>query len=960
MLIKHLMCNHLENPLGFDLGQPTLSWVTEAPNAKIQLAAQVVVSTDTALQQIVHDSGKSNTIDSLGYLLPITLEPSTRYFWRVTVWTDAGEITSPVAWFETAKMDQPWQAEWITPAWLDRTVHPLLRRDFALDGEIAQARLSICGLGLYEAEINGQKISDEYLAPFCNAYDHWIQYQTYDVTDLLQQGNNAIGVRLGNGWYKGRFGFDNYGEELYGNQFAVLSELVVTLQNGETVIIASDERWKTSAGPVIDSNIYDGETRDARRELAGWTRADYNDSAWQAVKPITIGFDRLKARLSPPVRVMTELQPARLIHTPKDEWVLDLGQNMVGWLRFATTAPAGTTIKLTHGEEMQEGCFYRENLRTAKAEFTYISDGQTRIVEPYFTFFGFRYVKIEGWPGGEPDLDAFTGCVVHTELRQIGTVETSDPLVNRLFQNALWGQKGNFLDVPTDCPQRDERMGWTGDACVFSGTACYNMDSAAFFSKYLYDLAQEQQDLDGAVTNFVPSFGMGKDDKEGFMAGGAAVWGDAATVIPWNVYLHSGDPAILRQQYPSMKAWVDYIVRKADDNGLWTKGFQFGDWLALDGADPFTPMGGTSTDLIATAFFKYSTEIVARTAAILGDTVAAGQYSQLAEKIKQAFQAEFITTTGRLAVDTQTAYVVALQFDLVPDAFRSRVAAALRSKLAENNFYLKTGFVGTPFLCRVLSENGMNDLAYQLLLNDEFPSWLYEVKMGATTIWERWNSILPDGHFGELGMNSLNHYAYGAIVEWMYRNLAGLQPLADQPGFRQIRLAPQPHGRLKWARATLDSAVGRYESAWQIEADGRLTFKFVIPFNATAHLELPDAVAANVRINDQALAAVVKNAIGNPDGTVHFDLGAGAYKITYLPEKEYLIQYSTQKSFAQLLAVPQAKAILARYIPALVAQGNRGMMRFLGQSPLREMARHPLVSISQETLDQIDRELAVI
>jgi len=371
-------------------------------------------------------------------------------------------------------------------------------------------------------------------------------------------------------------------------------------------------------------------------------------------------------------------------------------------------------------------------------------------------------------------------------------------------------------------------------------------------------------------------------------------------------------------------------------------------------------MGGTSTDLIATAFFKYSTEIVARTAAILGDTVAAGQYSQLAEKIKQAFQAEFITTTGRLAVDTQTAYVVALQFDLVPDAFRSRVAAALRSKLAENNFYLKTGFVGTPFLCRVLSENGMNDLAYQLLLNDEFPSWLYEVKMGATTIWERWNSILPDGHFGELGMNSLNHYAYGAIVEWMYRNLAGLQPLADQPGFRQIRLAPQPHGRLKWARATLDSAVGRYESAWRIEADGRLTFKFVIPFNATAHLELPDAVAANVRINDQALAAVVKNAIGNPDGTVHFDLGAGAYKITYLPEKEYLIQYSTQKSFAQLLAVPQAKAILARYIPALVAQGNRGMMRFLGQSPLREMARHPLVSISQETLDQIDRELAVI
>lgn len=960
MPIVNMKCNHIENPLGFDLGQPRLSWVTETVDATIQLAARIEVSLTDNFATLIYDTGKDTAIDSLGFELDLVLSPNTRYFWRVTVWTDTGVMTSPTAWFETAKMNQPWQAEWITPAWLDRTVHPLLRRDFALDGAIVRARLSICGLGLYEAEINGRRVSDEYLAPFCNAYDHWIQYQTYDVTELLQTGKNAIGVRLGNGWYKGRFGFDNYGQELYGDRFALLCELTVTFVDGQQVVLGSDLNWKTSAGPVIDSNIYDGEIRDERRLPAGWSTPGCNDQAWQAVRPIAIGFEKLQARLSLPVRVMEELKPVRLIQTPKDEWVIDMGQNMVGWLRFTTSAPAGTTITLTHGEEMQDGCFYRENLRTAKAEFHYTADGQMRTVEPHFTFYGFRYAKVEGWPGGQPDLDAFTGCVVYSELAQTGTVETSDPEVNRLFQNALWGQKGNFLDVPTDCPQRDERMGWTGDACVFSGTACYNMDSSAFFAKYLYDLAQEQQDLGGAVTNFVPSFGMGKNDKEGFMAGGAAVWGDAATVIPWNVYLHSGDPAILRQQYASMKAWVDYMASRADDSGLWTQGFQFGDWLALDGADPFTPMGGTSTDLIATAFFKYSTELVAKTAAILGNTVAAEQYSQLAQKIRQAFQAEFITSTGRLAVDTQTAYVVALHFDLVPDAFRSRIAAALRSKLAENNFYLKTGFVGTPFICRVLSENGMNDLAYQLLLNDEFPSWLYEVKMGATTIWERWNSILPDGHFGELGMNSLNHYAYGAIVEWMYRNLAGIQPLADQPGFRQIRLAPQPHGRLKWARATLDSAVGRYESEWRIEADGRLAFKFVIPFYATAQVELPDAIAANVRVNDQALAAVVKGEIGDQDGAVRFTLGSGEYQITYLPEKEYLIRYSTQKSFAQLLAVPQAKAVLARYIPALVAQGNRGMMRFLGQSPLREMARHPLVAISQETLDQMDHELAEI
>jgi len=421
------------------------------------------------------------------------------------------------------------------------------------------------------------------------------------VTDLLQAGDNTIGVRLGNGWYKGRFGFDNYGEELYGDRFALLSELVVTLADGRQMVFGSDDQWRATAGPVIDSNIYDGEIRDARRQPAGWSSPGFNDLAWQGVRSLDLGFDRLQARRSLRVRIMEEIQPTRLIQTPKDEWVIDLGQNMVGWLRFTTSAPAGTKIVLTHGEEMQDGCFYRENLRTAKAEFTYISDGQTQIVEPHFTFYGFRYVKIEGWPG-EPDLKDFTGCVVHSEMAQTGTVETSDPEVNRLFLNALWGQKGNFLDVPTDCPQRDERMGWTGDACVFSGTACYNMDSAAFFAKYLYDLAQEQQDLDGAVPNFVPSFGMGKNDKEGFMAGGAAVWGDAATVIPWNVYLHSGDPAILKQQYISMKAWVDYIVSQADESGLWTRGFQFGDWLALDGADPFTPMGGTATDLIATAF----------------------------------------------------------------------------------------------------------------------------------------------------------------------------------------------------------------------------------------------------------------------------------------------------------------------------------------------------------------------
>ncbi len=956
MQIRNMKCNQIRNPLGFHLGQPVLSWVTEAPQAHVQLAAQVVVATDESFTAIVLDSGKSAAIDSLGFELEIPLLASTRYFWRVTVWTDAGEVKSSPAWFETAKQDLPWQAEWITPDWEDNNIHPLLRRDFAISGEIIKARLSICGVGLYEAEINGQRVGEDYLAPFCNAYDHWLQYQTYDVTSLLIKGANALGVRLGNGWYKGRFGFDNYGQELYGDRFALISELVVTLADGQQIVVGSDASWKAAAGPVVDSNIYDGEIRDARLNPTGWSLPGFADSTWQGVRPIAIGLDRLQARQSLPVKIMETVQPQRMIHTPKAEWVLDIGQNMVGWLRFTTSAPAGTEIVLTYSEELQDGCFYRENLRTAKAEFRYTADGQTREVEPHFTFYGFRYVKIEGWPG-QPDPADFTGCVVYSELEQIGQVETSDPQVNRLFLNALWGQKGNFLDVPTDCPQRDERMGWTGDATVFSGTACFNMDSTAFYHKFLYDLAYEQRDQQGSVPNFVPTFGIGKDDLNGFMSGGAAVWGDAATIIPWNVYLHSGDKSILRKQFSSMKSWVDFITSRADESGLWSKGFQFGDWLALDGADPFSPMGGTDPHLIATAFYRHSAQIIAKAATVLGDPQTAQHYEQLADKIKQAFQAEYLTATGRLAVETQTAHIVALQFDLVPDTFKARVADSLRKKLNENNLYLKTGFVGSPYLCRVLSDHGMNDLAYQLLLNEDFPSWLYEVKMGATTIWERWNSILPDGHFGELGMNSLNHYAYGSIAEWMYRNLTGLQPSEDAPGFRKVRLAPQPHGRLRWAKSAVDSASGRYESSWQIQDDGQLAFDFLIPFNAQATVQLPDAELASITLNGQPLSVLTPDA--RQAGTdVTLTLASGQYKISYLPTTPYLIRYSTALPYVQLLSDPHSKKVLQQYVPELVARGNNGMIRMMGQGPMREMAKHPIIAIADSVIAQIDLELA--
>lgn len=959
MRITHMKCNHLTNPLGFNLGTPCLSWVTDAPEAKEQLACQVQVAADENFAKILFDSGRSKDIKSTGYPLEMELEPRTRYYWRVKVWTDSGDVISPVAWFETAKMHEPWKAKWITPGWEDRKVHPMIRKVFSLDADIASARIYVCGLGLYELEINGARVGDEYLTPFCNAYDKWIQYQTFDVTHLLHKGSNAVCAMLGNGWYKGRFGFNNFGEEIYGDIFAFLCELVVHYTDGRVETIASDESWKAAPGPVQFSGIYDGEILDARKIIDGYSEAWLDDSSWSYVKQASLTYELLEARRSLPVRIMEERKPVRIIKTPKGENVLDMGQNMVGWIRFKVNAPNGSEIILQYGEELQDGCFYRENLRTAKAEFRYISDGKAAIVQPHFTFYGFRYVKVEGWPG-ELCLDDFTGCVVYSDLERTGSIETSNPLVNRLIQNALWSQKGNFLDVPTDCPQRDERMGWTGDAQVFSGTACFNMDVYAFFSKYLYDLYQEQKERNGRVPNTVPTFCMDKKTMDVRLRNGACGWGDAATIIPWNLFLFYGDDSILRQQFDSMKAWVDFIYEQDDGSRLWKKGIHYGDWLALDGPDPFKPIGGTSNEFIASAFYKYSAELVAKAARVLGKEDISLRYQQLAEEVKKAIQDEFFTPRGRLAINTQTAHVLALFMDLVPDEQRNNIADALKQKLMECNYHLKTGFLGTPYLCRVLSENRYNDLAYTLLINDDFPSWLYEVKLGATTIWERWNSLLPDGRFGELGMNSLNHYAYGSIVEWMYRNMCGINPMEEYPGFQKIRLAPQPNGRIQWAKAVLDTAMGRYQSSWQIQESGLITFEFAIPFNARAELVLPDAsiekvMVNGIRITESNLSAKQK------DTSVIAELPAGNYTFEYEPTKEYIITFSSENSVQQLIAHPKTRAVLEKHIPKIVkaVQGITFSMEF-GEVSLRELASQPKTKIPEEVLDIIDSELSKI
>ncbi|MBI1256341.1 MAG: Bacterial alpha-L-rhamnosidase [Chloroflexi bacterium] len=870
MKISHLKTNHIVNPLGFAIDQPTLSWMVEDTDDTIQTAAQVVISHDPDFRQIVFDSGKVDGagIDNVAYRVQLLLQPRTRYFWKVRVWGEREHAESETAWFETAKLGESWQAIWITPDWEENLTHPNLYRYFDLPAQAVAARAYICGLGLYHFELNGQKVGAEYLTPYCNAYDQWIQYQTFDITNQLTTGSNLVSVMLGNGWYKGRYGANGGAVNFYGDCFALICEIHITLENGDEIVIGTDADWKAQPSPVIESSIFDGETYDSRIG-----KAIPSPSGSFAVKPFEIDMSRLEARRSLPVGIIEQIKPLAVLHTPAGETVLDMGQNMTGWVRFRTNAPAGSQLYLQFGEVLQDGNFFRDNLRTAKAEYVYIADGNNAVVEPYFTFFGFRYVKVTGWVG-DLKIDDFTGCVVYSEMDIIGEIETSNAKVNQLFKNAMWSQKGNFLDIPTDCPQRDERLGWTGDIQVFSGTACFNMDVDAFLSKYAYDLGKEQAKSGGMVPYIVPKANLDK--------GGSSAWGDAATIVPWNVYEFYGDAAILEAQFESMRGWVDYIKRVDDATGgrrLWSAGEHFGDWLALDASDPTSRKGGTPLDYIASAFYCYSARLVAKAAAVLGKTETADAYESLSEEVRSAIQEEYFTATGRLAIPTQTGYVLALFMDLVPEAFRERVQRDFIARLQEDKTHLRTGFVGSPYLCRVLSNIGANDLAYKLLLNEDFPSWLYAINLGATTIWERWNSINPDGSISSTGMNSLNHYAYGSIVEWMYRDMCGLNPTDGEDGiagFHHARIAPKPDKSMAWARARYRSAAGCYESGWRIDEAGQLTLEICIPFNAQARVVLPDAQLGEIMLNEQRLTEGEQIR-----DCVELTLGAGRYKFEY-------------------------------------------------------------------------------
>ena len=846
MKIERLRVNHIENPVGYLIDPLSLSWVVAQAKGTHTVKARVQIALDEAMNQLVHDSGEREDISCVDYSPDITLEPGVRYYWQVQVWDDAEDYgKSKVAFFETA-------AEMKTAAWIkspfSKEVQALFRKEFTVEKKAVKARLYICGLGLYEAYINGEKIGDEYLAPYYNDYNLWLQYQTYDLTQQLREGDNCIGIMLGNGWYKGRFGFVDRVDELYGDTCHMICELHLMFADGTKEIIPSDTSWLCAPSPVLQSSIYDGEVWDSRKEIPAW--AEVSCDAKEFVPAISCEESKklLTPRLSLPVKIMERIKPVQLIHTVADELVLDFGQEMTGWVEFNCKEPENAEILFQYGEILQEGKFYNENLRTAKAEYRYIANGKHGWVRPHFTFYGFRYVKIQGIQ--EINLDDFVGCVLHSEMEQTGTIVTSNGKVNQLIHNALWGQKGNFLDTPTDCPQRDERMGWTGDAQVFSTTASFNMYTPAFYKKYLYDMKQEQDTLGGSVPHVVPdALGqigriLHRRDKQTDNVGvntshGSCAWADAATVIPWTLYTAYGDKTLLAQQYENMKSWVDYIrkvdVERCGGRYLWTDGFHFADWLALDNFHKDSCFGATDPYLVASAYYYYSVKLTEKAAAELDKNKDAAYYGELAAHIKEAFLDEYYSRTGRLVQETQTALAIVLWLDLIPEGARQRQVDTLMAKLKEENMHLTTGFVGTPLLCPVLTENGHADAAYTLLLNEDFPSWLYEVNMGATTVWERWNSVLPDGSISDTGMNSLNHYAYGSIVEWMYRYMCGLN--SSSPAYKRFKICPYTDERFDWVRMLYDSAYGVIRSEWEKKDDGVL-YTVEIPFDTEAYFVL--------------------------------------------------------------------------------------------------------------------------
>ena len=842
--------------------RPRVDWAVASTTATRQLGYELQASSSTAFDQDVSSSGFMEGPDQLDVVTPgpPLISREVRYL-RVRIATEHGwSAWSPPTRVEAGLLEP---ADWIAvavtlpddPGARSQAPAPLLRTTFELPDAPVRARLHVTSLGDHEVRINGVRVGDHLLDPGWTSYAHRLLVTSHDVTDLLTEGDNVVAGVLGDGWYRGRIGWDPDDDRgRYGRRLGLLAQLEVELPDGSRTTVATDGSWRASTGEIISADHYDGCRIDLRRRQHGWDSPGFDDSAWAPAAVVPLDLSTLEPQVAPPVRVVARLHPRILPGPdPQGSTLLDAGQNVAGVVRLAVRGEAGDTVTVRHAEVLEpDGTLHTRSLRTAEATDTYVlADAATVTLEPSFTFHGFRYAEVVS----DAEIVSADVLAVSSDTPVRGRFTCSDADLTRFHENVRWSQRDNFVAVPTDCPQRDERLGWTGDAQAFAPTACTLFDARAFWASWLVDLAHDQA-ADGAVPSVVPNV-LG----DGEFALGRAGWADAATIVPWSVHVAYADRELLARQLPSMKAHVGYLEARRHDDGLLGGEFQFGDWLDPDAPPGRAHEAKASSDYLANAFLSWSARLVARAGRVLGDPEAP-RYEELAREVAALGWARW----REHATTTQTGAAVALELGIAPAQEHEEIGAALARLVREADGRIATGFLGTPLVLPALTRTGHVAEAYLMLLRRELPSWLYQVTRGATTVWERWDAIRADGsiHDGRLvlpdhesQMLSFNHYAYGAVVDWVYRHVAGICPDERAPGYQHVILAPKPADGIDHVAASVETALGTVAVEWSTDADGRFSARYALPFGVTATFEPPATQGSVVRIDGRTVSGSV-------------------------------------------------------------------------------------------------------
>ena len=855
LTIQNLRCEYRTNPAGIDIVNPRLSWIIESTQRGERQTAYQIMVAQTA-EQLARNKGdlwNSGQITS-GQTTQLEyggkpLKSGGECFWKLRVWDSKGNVSGwskPSYWSMGLLDSKEWRAKWIgahdpKPAQWPRPRY--LRKSFNLERTVRRATVYVTALGLYELRLNGQRIGDHQLAPEWTNYTKRIQYQTYDVTSIVHKGSNALGAVLGNGWYCG--GWQHWKEKLsaiYGTEPLLLAQLELEFSDGRCETIVSDESWRaTTDGPLQFAGIYEGVTYDARKAFKGWDQAGFDDSGWSVPALPSPGTDfqvgKLVGQRGEPIRKTLELKPVAISEPKPGIYVFAFDQNMVGWCRFKFHGRAGETIELQHGEMCNpDGTVFLGNLtvvsehRIQLDRYTFRGDREETF-EPDFTYHGFQYVEVRGLKE-KPNLESLTGIVFHSDCPEVGQFNCSDSLLNRLAENILWSQRGNYMGVPTDCPQRNERCGYTGDAQFFMRTAVYNMDVSAFFSRWLVDVCEEAQMPDGHFADHAPTFGPGDGPNIG--------WSDAGIICPYEIYRTYGDTRVIREHYQAMKRNLEWLARESKDF-LFTGRVGNGDWLSNG--------GGASNEVIGSAYAAFDFQLMAEMAEAIGERRDASDFREHAGKIVQAFAKEYIDGEGRISKSSQSGYALAFTMGLVPPFLKEKMSDRFMDEIKRFDWHPTTGFIGTPRLLPALHLAGLDSEAYKVLLTRSSPSWLYPVTVGATTIWERWDGW--DGKIPKGGMNSLNHYSFGAVGEYLFRMIGGISE--EVPGYSQIRIAPVICDGLSFATTSYNSIHGRIVTAWKVDGQW-LSLDVTIPANTSATLYLPTKVVSEVTESGKRIA----------------------------------------------------------------------------------------------------------